>query len=89
MSIIKKIKIFFLSLIYFFYKELSYFINDTKNIVKLYLFVHSNKNLSFKRFIKSNTKVFKNFNSNKKKKLYFSRCHYGSPWIYMYTINNF
>lgn len=69
MSLIKKVKIFFLSLIYFFYKELNNFINDTKNIVKLYFFVKSKKNLSFKRFIKSNTKVFKNFKSNKKKNL--------------------
>ena len=67
MSLIKKIKIFFLKIIYFFYKELNNFINDTKNIVKLYFFVKSNKNLSFKKFIKSNTKVFKNFKNDKKK----------------------
>ena len=70
MSLIKRIKIFFFSLIYFFYKELNYFITDTKNILKLYIFVHSKKNLSFRRFIKSNTKVFKNFNSSKKKKYF-------------------
>ena len=72
MSLIKKIKIFFLSLTYFFYKELNNFINDTKNIVKLYFFVKSNKNLSFKKFIKSNTKVFKNFKNDKKKALFWS-----------------
>ena len=70
MSLIKKINIFFLSLAYFFYKELNNFINDTKNIVKLYFFVKSNKNLSFKKFINSNTKVFKNFKNNKKKALF-------------------
>ena len=70
MSLIKRIKIFFFSLVYFFYKELNYFITDTKNILKLYIFVHSKKNLSFRRFIKSNTKVFKNFNSSKKKKYF-------------------
>lgn len=67
MSLLKKIKVFFLSLIYFFHKELNYFINDTKNIIKLYFFVHSKKNLNFRRFIKSNTKVFKNLDGNKKK----------------------
>ena len=67
MSLKKKIKIFFFSLIYFFYKELNNFITDTKNILKLYFFVHSKKNFSFKRFIKSNTKVFTDFNSRKKK----------------------
>jgi len=72
MSLLKKIKVFFLSLIYFFHKELNYFINDTKNIIKLYFFVNSKKNLNFRRFIKSNTKAFKNLDGNKKKKLYFS-----------------
>lgn len=66
MSLIKKIKIFFISIIYFFYKEFDQFKNDLINIIKLFFFVSSKKS-NFKRFINSNTKVFKDFDNNKKK----------------------
>tara|TARA_B100000963_G_scaffold298554_1_gene270327 strand:+ start:17591 stop:19288 length:1698 start_codon:yes stop_codon:yes gene_type:complete len=70
MSLLKKIEIFFISLAYFFYKELDQFKNDLINIIKLHFFVSSKKNANFKRFINSNTRVFKNFNNNAKKKNY-------------------
>lgn len=66
MSLIKKIKIFFISIIYFFYKEFDQFKNDLINIIKLFFFVSSKKS-NFKKFINSNTKVFKDFDNNKKK----------------------
>ena len=66
-NLIRKYKIFLLSITYFFYKEIHQLIIDIKNIVYHFFFTSSKKNFNFKNFIKSNSKLFKKVSGNKKK----------------------
>ncbi len=67
MNLTKKYQIFLLSIIYFFYKEIHSSIIDRINIIKIFFFTNSKKNIFFQNFLKSNSNLFKDLNCGKKK----------------------